>query len=150
MSNILIYGYGNPGRQDDGLGPLMAESINTWAKNNKHEFIQTDSNYQLNIEDADNIAPYDIVIFVDASIEDKQSYAFNEIHPSDEVNFTMHTCSATYILHLCESMYNKRPKTYMLSIKGEEWQMKEGLSQAAQINFDKAKCFLEDWLTKKA
>ncbi|MBU0507084.1 hydrogenase maturation protease, partial [bacterium] len=147
LNSILIYGYGNPGRQDDGLGPYIADQINSWAKANNHEHIHTDSNYQLNIEDADNIAPYDIVIFVDATIEDIDKFAFKEIFPSEEVNFTMHTCSATYILHLCESMYNKRPKTFMLSIKGYEWNMmKEGLSLAAKSNAADALSFIIKWI----
>ena len=30
MSSILIYGYGNPGRQDDGLGPTLVDALETW------------------------------------------------------------------------------------------------------------------------
>ena len=28
---ILIYGYGNPGRQDDGLGIRLSEELENWA-----------------------------------------------------------------------------------------------------------------------
>ena len=31
---ILVYGYGNPGREDDGLGIRFAEIIETWDLQN--------------------------------------------------------------------------------------------------------------------
>ncbi|MEE8441655.1 MAG: hypothetical protein V3S41_08045 [Spirochaetia bacterium] len=68
---ILIYGIGNPGRQDDGLGALLVEEIqravgSTTPTGADHEF-SFDANYQLNIEDAEAISRHDIVVFADAS-----------------------------------------------------------------------------------
>ncbi len=67
---ILVYGYGNPGRQDDGLGIELAEEIDRWCSESGITNVQTDTNYQLNLEDAAGIAQYDVVIFADASRED--------------------------------------------------------------------------------
>ena len=64
---ILIYGYGNPGRQDDGLGIFLSEKIDNWIKDKDIKSIKVDYNYQLNIEDVAEIANKDLVIFVDAS-----------------------------------------------------------------------------------
>jgi Ni,Fe-hydrogenase maturation factor len=50
---VLIYGYGNPGRRDDGLGIKMSELIAHWSEAHHLEQIEVDSNYQLNIEDAE-------------------------------------------------------------------------------------------------
>ena len=61
---ILFYGYGNPGRQDDGLGIMFIEQIEQWIKDENLENIETDSNYQLNIEDAEIISHKDFVIFL--------------------------------------------------------------------------------------
>jgi len=63
----LVYGYGNPGRQDDALGILLAERVERWLTMHPVEGVVTDSNYQLNIEDAATIAAFDRVIFADAS-----------------------------------------------------------------------------------
>ena len=71
---ILIYGYGNPGRQDDGLGVLLAEEIERWSAEKGFVNIHTDSNYQLNLEDADALAKHDLVIFADASREDIDTF----------------------------------------------------------------------------
>ena len=62
---ILIYGYGNPGRQDDGLGNAFTNRIQEWvAIEGLHDF-HFDSNYQLNIEDAEAIAGNRFYRFVD-------------------------------------------------------------------------------------
>ncbi|MFC2138506.1 hydrogenase maturation protease [Bacteroidota bacterium] len=139
---ILIYGYGNPGRQDDGLGILLAEMVEEWKTQNGFDNIETDSNYQLNIEDAANIADKDIVIFADASQEDITDIDFTIVKPSTEVNFTMHTCSPSFVLHLCKDIYDITPQTYLLHIKGYEWELEEGLTINAKKNLEKAFRFL--------
>ena len=60
--NILFYGYGNPGRQDDALGISFVDEMEKWVKSQKLENIDFDTNYQLNIEDAEKISQYDLVI----------------------------------------------------------------------------------------
>ena len=32
MSTLLIYGYGNPGRQDDGVGPALVAGLEEWRR----------------------------------------------------------------------------------------------------------------------
>ena len=63
-TKTLIYGIGNLARQDDGLGIRLIERLETAGP---PEGMSLESNYQLNAEDALLIAPYDVVIFVDAA-----------------------------------------------------------------------------------
>lgn len=146
MSNIIVYGYGNPGRYDDGIGPTIAEEIARWADENKLSNIHTDSNYQLNIEDADTIKDYDIVIFVDASIEPIEDFCLTEVYPSDHVDFTMHAVSPSFVLDLCKKMYPNTPETYLLHVKGYEFELKEGMSPTARQNMKKATDYLKSIL----
>ena len=60
---VLIYGYGNPGRQDDGLGIELTKMIQNWIDEHKLECMTTENNYQLNIEDAELMSEWDIVCF---------------------------------------------------------------------------------------
>ncbi len=55
---VLIYGYGNPGRQVDALGNEMVKKIQDWIDEHKLVCMETDSNYQLNIEDAEKISEW--------------------------------------------------------------------------------------------
>ncbi len=75
---ILLYGYGNPGRQDDALGIRFIERMQVWVKEKGLDNIFFDSNYQLNIEDADTISDYDIVYFVDASMEPIEDFTISK------------------------------------------------------------------------
>ena len=115
-SRVLVYGYGNPGRQDDGLGVEFV----TMVENENYTRVDCDSNYQLNVEDALTVSRYDTVIFVDASLNARAPFEFLSIQPSNEISFTTHAMSAQSVLALCE-IYRKRPATYMLGIRGYEW-----------------------------
>lgn len=136
--NILIYGYGNPGRQDDGLGNAMVEKLEKWVKLQNLAGVHFDSNYQLNIEDAAEIAHRDLVIFVDASTEDIDDYVLTQVDGTSEVAFTSHAASPGYIVGLCRDIYKSIPPTWLLHIKGYEWNFREGLSDKAKMNLEAA------------
>ncbi|MFP4059850.1 MAG: hydrogenase maturation protease [Bacteroidales bacterium] len=143
---ILVYGYGNPGRQDDGLGVLLAEKIEKWARNNHFTNIITDSNYQLNIEDAAEISNSDVVVFADASMEDIPGHCMTEVEPSPKVEFTMHSVSPGFVVNLCRQIYGKVPACYLMHIRGYEWELKESLTRKAKINLEAAFEFLTSYL----
>lgn len=138
MKKVLIYGYGNPGRQDDALGILLVERMEHWAKENGLESIDFDSNYQLNIEDAMAISEYDTVIFADASIEEIDDFVITEVKPSQKTEFTMHAMAPEFVLHLCQKLYKKFPDTYLIHLKGCEFEFYGKLTDAAEQNLSKA------------
>ena len=137
-NKILIYGYGNPGRQDDGLGNAFVQRLEEWVDNEHISGFEFDSNYQLNIEDAANIADKDLVVFVDASEEEIHDFILTPVDDSAKVTFTTHAASPGYIVHLCRKLYSQAPPAYLLHIKGFEWEFKEGLSLMAQSNLEKS------------
>ncbi|MFH0893759.1 MAG: hydrogenase maturation protease [Bacteroidota bacterium] len=151
MKKILIYGYGNPGRQDDGLGAALVEMLEQWAHENKIENVDFDTNYQLNIEDALTISEYDTVVFADATIEeDVKDFLFDELKPSRAIiEFTMHASSPGYILDLCHKMYNKNPEAWLMHIKGYEWELKEGVTEKANANLIKSVAQLKKWISER-
>jgi len=140
---ILIFGYGNPGWQDDGLGVAIAERIEGWARQVSQTNIEVDSNYQLNIEDASNISEHDIVYFIDASKEDIDSFIIEEVSPSVKIEFTTHSASPGFILDLCHKIYRKYPQVYLLHIKGYEWEFMEEMTEKAKNNLEQAFQFLK-------
>ena len=143
---ILIYGYGNPGRQDDGLGPAVVAAMETRADEFPH--VEYDCNYQLNIEDAMNIREYDAVIFADASLDCNEPFEFYRLEPAKKITFTTHAMSAESVLALGVDMYGDIPECYMLAIHGYEWEMGyEELSARAVRNLDRAMDFLVKLLT---
>ena len=136
---VLVYGYGNPGRQDDALGIEMTEKIKEWAEKNHFDNIETDTNYQLNIEDAEKISKKDVVVFVDATQEDLREFKFSRLQPSAEkVEFSMHSVSPEYVLHLCKELFDKTPRSCQMAIKGYRWDFQEGLTDPAKLNLEQA------------
>lgn len=138
MKNILIYGYGNPGRQDDGLGVMLADRVGNWAKDKQYVTVKTDTNYQLNIEDAYDLDKYDVVVFADASIEQLDTYLLEELKPKIDVNFSMHSVSPGFVLGVAKEMYEQLPQAYLLHIKGYEWEFMVDPTEGAKKNLDQA------------
>lgn len=132
-SRILVLGYGNPGRQDDGLGPAAAEAI----ERRRFERVQTSANYQLAIEDASDAAECDVVIFVDASKTGPEPFSVAPVRPSSEVAcFVSHFVRPEYIMSLCRSVYGRTPRAYLIGIRGYDFDFGEGLTERARENLE--------------
>ncbi len=135
---ILVYGVGNPGRGDDGLGPALVDLLATA----EIEGVALDSNYQLNVEDALACSEHETVIFADASETAEAPFSFTELEPAREIAFTTHELSPASVLALCEELYGRRPRAWTLAIRGYAWDLGEGLSPRAEINLSAALAFL--------
>lgn len=143
---ILIYGYGNPGRQDDGLGVMLSEELERWCSRLGLDNVRTDSNYQLNLEDASNISGFEIVIFADASREDIPDFRFDPLEPSENAEFSMHAVSPAYVLHLCHQMFNRNLNAYLLHIRGYEWEFMAEMTDRARANLEEAGEFIKRFI----
>ncbi|MFO8030130.1 MAG: hydrogenase maturation protease [Cyclonatronaceae bacterium] len=136
---MLIYGYGNPGRQDDGLGKALVELAEEWVQKEGLENISLDVGYQLFVEDVTLIEDKDLIIFVDASMDECiADFDLAAVEADDKATFTMHQVSPGFILALYETLYGPVPPAYLLQIRGYEWEMEESLSPGAQENLGKA------------
>ncbi|OHD66422.1 MAG: hypothetical protein A2176_06745 [Spirochaetes bacterium RBG_13_51_14] len=137
-NRILVYGYGNPGRQDDGLGPALVERL----EGEHIPGVATDSNYQLQVEDAVAVSQSDTVIFVDAAASGDEPFTFSEVKPSSETTFTTHSVSPGSVLALCNDLYQKKVRAYVLAIRGYGWEFVEELTPLAEKNLNEAFLFL--------
>lgn len=135
---VFVWGIGNPGRRDDGLGAELVRRVEDAAL----EHVRCEANYQLNIEDAYDIAGADAVVFVDASRDAVSPYEFTRIEPSHNISFTTHALDAASVLALCEEITGRCPAAFMLAIRGYEWDIGEGLSDGARDGLEKAHEFL--------
>lgn len=145
-SRILIYGIGNPSRQDDALGIVFVEKLQEWVDNEKLPNISFDSNYQLNIEDAYDVSEKDVVVFVDASVEPIDGFHFRQIFPGDAISISSHSMSPESVLSLCEELYGKKPSAYLLTIKGFSWELDSKMTDKAEKNLNSALDFAKTLL----
>jgi len=143
-AKVLVIGYGNPGRLDDGLGPALAEAITQMNLPN----VTVDSNYQLTVEDAEAIARHDVVIFADASVAGTEPFEFRCISPKPYGSFTTHSVTPEAVLGLAEELFAAHAKGYVLAIRGYEFnEFGERLSAHATDNLTAAVQFAESALS---
>jgi hydrogenase maturation protease len=139
---VLVLGYGNPGRQDDGLGPAVSARIAAqgWP------FVTAHDNYQLNIEDALDVADHDVVWFVDATKTGPAPFAIERIEPADSLEFSSHLVRPEAILALASRYYGATPQAFLLGIRGYAFEFVEALTPAATENLHLAVAMLENQL----
>ena len=138
---VLLVGFGNPGRLDDGLGPALAERIDL------HELpgVTAEADYQLTVEDAAEVAKYDIVVFADADTAGPEPFWVKRIRPSDNehLSFSSHSVSPEGVLTLAKKLFMAEPEAYLLGIRGYEFnEFGEGLTAKARANLAKAATYV--------
>ena len=139
-NDILIIGYGNPGRQDDGLGPALAEAIDQLNLPN----VTVDSDYQLTVEHAEMAAHYAVVIFADATQDNQEPFSCTRIEPGPPaLRFTSHHLTPQDVLALTRDLFAAQPTAYLLAIRGHRFgELELGLSPNAQAALEGAVDFL--------
>lgn len=145
LDNILIVGIGNNTRQDDGLGWCFLDLLQKTGFNEENLLYK----YQLMVEDAELISNYKTVFFVDANKTGlTNGFSIERIYPSENVSFSTHNVPPNQILNLCETIYNKNPKTYVVKIQGYEWDFKIGLTHKASENLEKSINFFNNFTSE--
>ncbi|VGO14534.1 hypothetical protein PDESU_03097 [Pontiella desulfatans] len=138
--STLVIGYGNPGRLDDGLGPAFAERIQGLDLPG----VTVESNYQLNIEDAELVSRYDTVVFADASVDAAEPFDFLPLEKkAPMVGFSSHSITAESLLGLAEELFGGTPKAFAMAIRGYDFdEFGEYLSPSAAANLERSvECF---------
>lgn len=128
---VLVIGYGNPGRLDDGLGPAFADAVERLGIPG----VVADSDYQLVVEDASDVATYDVVIFADAAVTGPEPFFFKTVEPKDALSFSSHSVEPEALLALAHGAFGGKTRGYALGIRGYLFnEFGEALSKDAQRN----------------
>ena len=136
---VLVIGFGNPGRLDDGLGPALAAAL----EERDLPGVVVESNYQLSVEDAAEIAQHEVVIFADAHVSCEGPFVFQRIVPRRQESFTSHSVQPDAVLGLALEVFSGKTAGYLLGIRGHEFnEFEERLSEAANANLDAALDFI--------
>ncbi len=141
---LLIFAYGNPSRGDDALGPqlldLLAESRAQYPGWPEFELV---TDFQLQVEHAVDLEGRDLALFVDASVSCPAPFLLSPLQPAQDARYTTHEMSPQAVLHVFEQVYQKpAPPSFLLSVRGESFELGEPLSRAAVENRDAALALL--------
>jgi hydrogenase maturation protease len=133
---VLLFGYGNLSRGDDALGPLLLEYVESHCD---LEGIEILSDFQLQIEHALDLENRELVLFVDASVSCSSAFDFAILEPARDKSYTTHAMSPSAVLDVYQSIKKQTPPPcFLLSIKGEKFELGEGLSANAQDHLEQA------------
>ncbi|HSW46247.1 MAG TPA: hydrogenase maturation protease [Phycisphaerae bacterium] len=137
---VLLIGYGNPGRGDDGLGPALAARIERLGLAG----ITIESDYQLCLEDGEAVARHDVAIFADADTTGEEPFSFRRVEPASSISFSTHSLRPEAVLGLAHDLFGARTEGYVLGIRGYDFnEFNESLSGRARANLELAAVFTE-------
>lgn len=143
---LLLYGFGNPGRLDDGIGPAFISAL----EQRNFPAAELEVNYQLSVEDALTLSHFPRVIFVDASLNGEEPFAFKALQPAPQgISFSSHSLTPQEALAAAEDLFGTKPRAWLLSIRGYEFgEFGERLSEGAKANLEHALAALGDLIAR--
>ena len=142
LERILVVGYGNTLRGDDGLGPLIVEGLQDVAAVCGVD-TQTIVLPQLDVTLASEMTDTSLVIFVDAREDaDEESVKVTRVFPTaTPLNFrhTSHSLGIPDLLRMALDWFGSRPACYAVMPKGYNFSLSENISPNAQATARQAR-----------
>jgi hydrogenase maturation protease len=122
--SLLVIGYGNTLRSDDGAGPRAAEAVEALGL----PYVSTIICHQLTPELADPISRARTVVFVDASAGDITTPVLSRVTPADSLQLMAHASSPEHLLALARRLFGNAPTAWMLALPAKNFDLGETLS----------------------
>lgn len=157
MKKLLILGYGNPDREDDGVAwhILRALTIRLGLippESYEEEFpelapIDFAFYLQLTPEMAEEIASYPYVCFIDAHTGNipEPVRLINVESEFQNSPFTHHLTPQS-LISICETIYGKKPDAALLSVLGHRFLFSRELSEETAALVPQATELIWEWL----
>lgn len=144
----LIFGWGNPSRGDDALGPLFVEHFTALAARHPDwGEVECLTDFQLQVEHALDLQGRRRVLFVDASVDAPAPCSLVRIKAARDASFTTHAMSPQAVLKVYADIDGgEPPPCWLLAIRGERFELGEGLSTVAQLSLQAALQLAADWM----
>jgi len=140
-ASILIFGYGNPGRGDDALGPELVAAIEAMHLPD----VECLSDMQLQVEHVTDLTGRDKIIFVDADVSSQAPYQLETISAEKDDSYTSHAMTPQALLHAYDRVYRRAsPPARTLHIRGYQFELGQTLSSPAKDNLQAAITLISD------
>lgn len=140
---VLVFGWGNPSRGDDALGPLFVERVAALGLAGAECL----TDFQLQVEHALDLHGRRRILFVDASLTGERPYTVTRLAPVKDASFTTHAMTPEAVLQVYRDLEDKDPPpAWLLAIRGERFELGEPLSTAASIALEAALAWAYGWL----
>jgi hydrogenase maturation protease len=159
FGSILVIGYGNSLRSDDGAGCRVSDIVATWDL----PHVRSLTVHQLTPELAEPISQSELAIFIDAFVGDNELSSkrkkstpvlqVQRIAVSKQLNSPAladlgHISDPRSLLLLAQQVYGEVPVAYSLLLPAVNWGFGEQLSAVTLKSIDQAVDFLRKLCTK--
>lgn len=142
---ILIFGWGNPSRGDDALGPLFVERIEAL----RLPGVECLTDFQLNVEHALDLLGRERILFVDASLAAEPPFLQRRLFPAHDVSFSTHAMTPEAVMQVFVDLHDTEPPPCtLLAIRGERYELGETLTRAAAAHLEAALHWAEQWIAR--
>ena len=132
---VLVLAVGNPSRGDDALGPELAARLEAAALPG----VEVITEFQLQVENALDLEGRERVIFVDAGTGTPAPFEIRRAAPAEDFLHTSHAISPEAVLATYRRVTGREPpEAWVLCVRGEAFELGEGLSQEAAGSLEAA------------
>lgn len=117
MKQVLVVGYGNTLRSDDGVGPYAVREMQKLMARENVEFVEV---HQLQPELAETLSRKDLAIFIDAAMHGISGETHYEIiFPASKAPGMSHSTDPETLLFAAKELYGRAPKAILATVAGE-------------------------------
>lgn len=134
LFKCLIIGYGNTLRNDDGVGPQVADTVAEWDLPG----VKAIACGLLTPELADAISQAKRVVFVDASVESPRAVLCRELRPAESSQIMAHAADPRTLLALARDVFGYAPPAWWLTIPAEDLGIGDRFSALARRGVEEA------------
>jgi hydrogenase maturation protease len=160
LKKLLLIGYGNPDREDDGVAWHILRELTIKLGLNapdsyEDEFPESDLidfafHLQLTPEMAEDITSYDRVCFVDAHTgKIPENVRLIPVESEFQHSPFTHHLTPQSLLSMCETIYGKKPAAALLSVLGHRFLFTRQLSEETAALVHRAVDLIWDWIQSK-
>ena len=133
-AGLLVIGYGNTLRRDDGVGPKVADAVDALTLPGVHALACP----LLTPELADPISRARVAIFVDAAVDAPREVQLRKLAAADTSQIMAHAASPATLLALARDVFGHAPDAWLLTIPAENMNIGEELSAFTCRGLEKA------------
>ena len=123
-AGLLVIGYGNTLRRDDGVGPKVAEAVEALALPG----VRALACPLLTPELAEAVSQARVVVFVDAAVDAPREVQMRKLAPAGSSQIMAHAASPATLLALARDVFGQAPEAWLLTIPAEDIGIGEELS----------------------
>lgn len=152
VAPLLVLGWGNPGRGDDALGPLLVERLMAQASDLVGDgMLEGLTDFQLQVEHALDLAGRRHVLFVDAARDLREPLAVRVLAPHPAPTPFTHALAPEALLHVAGQLHGHAPPpATLLALRARRFEFGAPLSGEAVQALQAGLAWALAWLRAQA